>query len=735
MMKGGLELIVDKESIMMCLLITTITLVVIGYSQWYMKEEEQINIFICQLMVFAVGMEIFVTSKSYLVSFLGWEVIGVLSFTLINFWSNSLQNNKSALKAIIFNKVGDLLYLLALGLLFLFHNSSSYSLSSTYLTLPNPEGVRVSVGELVGVLLILAAMAKSAQIFLHCWLGDAMAGPTPVSALLHAATMVTAGVYLLIRSSFLFHPQPYYPTLPVSTCTLREGSEGGLEGEWWGEQTEVIRIIITNIGLLTIIFAGLVSLNQYDIKKIIAYSTCSQIGYMFISIILVSPDTGSLYHLITHAFAKALLFLSGGVLIHSYWGEQDIRKFGGLIDKTPSLFLFFLIGSLSLIGLPGFSGFFSKELILFQSFLSPLLYLPFTHSYSTLPLLSLLHTPYSTEWSRVEEGGGRGEGLGGGSTIKILIIGSLLTTLYCLRLVYYIFFKKPISYNNLQRNFSILLFKTNSDNLLLILFFSFLLMGCFFIGYSSYFFFVFPNLFNMDPFLFLFSNSPSLPPLLPSLTPQPSPFTDLHTPTPNPEGVKGWWWRGWLVEEGVEREWWERVKKEYRRVEEGVMNKKTVTTLFILPFLGIICIFSYYLFPFLRSFSIFFRSLYFYSFSKFFHTIFNSKLFFDSFYNYFLVNPSFSLSYHLFFKVLERGFIENLLILAPSRLLNSFYTHFSFFRLSFHNLPLLPSLSFPILSHFLSSLSTRFFGFFYSLLILFFSLLFLPLLFSFFPLF
>lgn len=289
-------------------------------------------------------------------------MVGIVSYLLINFWYNRVQANKSAIKAILFNKVGDIFYILFLMLL-IFNYNIIYKFDNIYLYNINNMNIL-----LIGV--IVAAVAKSAQIGLHNWLGDAMEGPTPVSALLHAATMVTAGIFLLYR------------IIPINLCYYN------------------IYNIMSYIGVLTIILGGLISIFQNDIKKIIAYSTCSQLGYMFYvnSLGLIN---NSYYHLIIHGFFKALLFLSAGILIHSYNNNQDLRKYGGIIYFSPYLYITFLIGVLSLISWPFFSGFYSKDLILIQSYLS---------NYFTYIIVN---------------------------------IGVILTNLYSIRMIYLIFYNKP----------------------------------------------------------------------------------------------------------------------------------------------------------------------------------------------------------------------------------------------------------------------------------------------------
>jgi proton-translocating NADH-quinone oxidoreductase chain L len=348
-LKTSLEFIFDKESIIMINLISIISFVVISYSVWYMNDDPHITRFLSKLLIFTVTMFILVTSNNFLLLFAGWETVGIMSYLLINFWYNSLNSNKSAFKAILYNKIGDIGYLIGLTILINLYNNSNIK----NLLINNTSENHFFIINLFLFFFILAAIAKSAQIFLHCWLGDAMAGPTPVSALLHAATMVTAGVFLLIRFSNNFF-------FEISHFNL---------------------YFILIIGALTILFGGFSSFSQFDIKKLIAFSTCSQIGYMFINngfftnsnnSLFFSTGLGdsSLFHLFTHGFFKALLFLSAGILIHNFNNDQDIRKYGSFIFKFPLTYLFFLIGSLSITSFPFLSGFFSKENIINNSFSS-----------------------------------------------------------------------------------------------------------------------------------------------------------------------------------------------------------------------------------------------------------------------------------------------------------------------------------------------------------------------------
>lgn len=283
-------------------------------------------------------MIILVTADNFLQLFLGWEGVGLVSYLLINFWFSILEANKSALKAMLMNRIGDLGIALGMCLIYYYFKTLNFN---TFLPLvPLYKEVtfiflncEFKSMDMIALLIFLGAVGKSAQLGLHTWLPDAMAGPTPVSALIHAATMVTAGVFVLIKLS---------PLLEYSTFALS---------------------FIAVIGVSTSFFAASVGLFQTDLKKIIAYSTCSQLGYM-VFICGLSNYSLSLFHLTNHAFFKALLFLSAGSIIHAMSDEQDIRKMGGLVNLLPFSYVMLLIGSLALMGTPFLTGFYSKDFIL-----------------------------------------------------------------------------------------------------------------------------------------------------------------------------------------------------------------------------------------------------------------------------------------------------------------------------------------------------------------------------------
>ena len=316
----------DSLTSTMLILITSVSALVHIYSTGYMSEDPHIPRFMSYLSLFTFLMIVLVTSDNYVQLFIGWEGVGLCSYLLINFWLTRIKANKAAMKAMLINRVGDVGLLLAMFMIIKEFGTLEYS------TL---FGTRLHTNNLtvISLLLFFGAVGKSAQLGLHTWLPDAMEGPTPVSALIHAATMVTAGVFLIIRSG---------PFFECSSLALT---------------------IVTFMGALTAFFAATIGVVQNDLKKVIAYSTCSQLGYMVMAC-GVSNYSTSLFHLLNHGFFKALLFLSAGSVIHAVNGEQDMRRMGGLIKSIPLTYSMILIGSLSLMGFPYLSGFYSKDLIL-----------------------------------------------------------------------------------------------------------------------------------------------------------------------------------------------------------------------------------------------------------------------------------------------------------------------------------------------------------------------------------
>jgi proton-translocating NADH-quinone oxidoreductase chain L len=332
-------LLYDSVTSIMFLVVTFISLLVHSYSFDYMENDPHFPRFIAYLSLFTFFMLILVSADNFLQLFIGWEGVGLCSYLLISFWYTRIQANKAAIKALVVNRIGDFALILGICLIFLMYQTIKYSIvfsvtpliyNKIFFSFFNFDCFMITG---ICFFLFIGAVGKSAQIGLHTWLPDAMEGPTPVSALIHAATMVTAGVFLIIRCSPLFEYAPK------------------------------ILLIVAFIGGLTAFFAATIGLVQHDIKKIIAYSTCSQLGYMIFACGL-SNYTLSLYHLTTHACFKALLFLCAGSIIHAICDEQDIRKMGGLRILLPYTYISMLIGSFALIGFPFLAGYYSKDMIL-----------------------------------------------------------------------------------------------------------------------------------------------------------------------------------------------------------------------------------------------------------------------------------------------------------------------------------------------------------------------------------
>jgi NADH-quinone oxidoreductase subunit L len=326
--------LVDQLSSIMLLIITGVGFLIHLYSVGYMHDDDGFGKFFAYLNLFVFFMLLLVLGSNYLVMFIGWEGVGLCSYLLIGFWYTNPSYADAAKKAFIMNRIGDLGFLIGIFLIFNVFGSVAYAdVFGKAATMHSGDAPFV----LITILLFIGAVGKSAQLPLFTWLPDAMAGPTPVSALIHAATMVTAGVYMVARSNILF-------TLAPDTM-------------------EVIAII----GLTTAAFAALIALTQNDIKKVLAYSTVSQLGYMFLGL-GVGAYTGAFFHVLTHAFFKALLFLGAGSVIHAMGGEQDLRKMGGLSGKIKITFITMLVGTIAIAGIPPFSGFFSKDEILAAAF-------------------------------------------------------------------------------------------------------------------------------------------------------------------------------------------------------------------------------------------------------------------------------------------------------------------------------------------------------------------------------
>lgn len=328
----------DSLTVVMCVVVTFISSLVHIYSIEYMSHDPHLSRFMSYLSLFTFFMLMLVTSDNFIQMFLGWEGVGLSSYLLINFWFTRIQANKAAIKAMILNRIGD--FSLIIGILIIFVHFKSIDYATVAVLTPifksqtiNFLNIEFNMLNLIGVFLFLGAVGKSAQLGLHTWLPDAMEGPTPVSALIHAATMVTAGVFLLARSSFIYEYAPNALTF------------------------------VSILGASTAFFASTVGLLQNDLKRVIAYSTCSQLGYMIFSCGLSNYSAG-IFHLANHAFFKALLFLGAGAVIHAVNDEQDMRKMGGLKNLIPFTYSAMLIGSLALIGFPFLAGFYSKDLIL-----------------------------------------------------------------------------------------------------------------------------------------------------------------------------------------------------------------------------------------------------------------------------------------------------------------------------------------------------------------------------------
>ena len=323
----GLSLLVDQLSVFMMLIVAGVGSLIVAYSVGYMEGEDEERRFFAYMSLFVFSMLLLVEGGNLLLLLAGWGMVGLSSYLLIGYYQDRPSAVAAAKKAFVMNAFGDATMALALFLLIEHTHHLSYAGVFAYAPVGGTTANLIALGLLGG------AVAKSAQIPLHTWLPDAMEGPTPVSALIHAATMVTAGVYLIARTHVLF------------------------------QYAHVIQDLAAGLGAATLVMAGLIALVQTDIKRVIAYSTMSQIGYMFVGVGLGAYPNG-LFHLMTHAFFKALLFLAAGLAIHAASGEQDIRKLAGIGKLMPKTKWVFLAGSLALVGIPPFAGFFSKDSIL-----------------------------------------------------------------------------------------------------------------------------------------------------------------------------------------------------------------------------------------------------------------------------------------------------------------------------------------------------------------------------------
>lgn len=362
---------IDTLTAVMLVVVTTVSALVHLYSIGYMHEDDSRPRFFAYLSLFTFAMLMLVTADNLLQMFFGWEGVGLASYLLIGFWYHKPSANAAAIKAFVVNRVGDFGF--ALGIFGVFFMFGSISFDAIFQAAPGAKGatmnflgMQVDVMTTLCLLLFMGAMGKSAQLLLHTWLPDAMEGPTPVSALIHAATMVTAGVFMVARLSPLF------------------------------EQAPVALQVVTLVGSVTAFFAATVGLVQNDIKRVIAYSTCSQLGYMFAAL-GVSAYGAGIFHLFTHAFFKALLFLGAGSVIHAMHHEQDMRNMGALASKIRVTWVMMLIGTLALtgVGIPhiaGFAGFHSKDAIIEGAYMA---HLPYNYSFWLLVIAAFMTSFYS----------------------------------------------------------------------------------------------------------------------------------------------------------------------------------------------------------------------------------------------------------------------------------------------------------------------------------------------------
>ena len=379
---------IDALSSIMLVVVTFVSSLVHIYSIGYMSHDPNKPRFMSYLSLFTFSMLALVTADNFLQLFFGWEGVGLCSYLLIGFWFKKETANNAAIKAFLVNRVGD--FGLALGIFLIFFYFGTVNFDTVFEQIPQLDstsikflGVTLNSVDLICLLLFIGAMGKSAQIFLHTWLPDAMEGPTPVSALIHAATMVTAGVFLIVRCS------PIY------------------------EYSDLILSFITVIGMTTAVFAASVALVQDDIKKIIAYSTCSQLGYMFFAA-GVGAYNVAMFHLFTHAFFKALLFLGAGSIIHSFKDEQNINNMGGVWKSLPLTYGLMIIGTLALTGFPFLSGFYSKDAIIEYAYLRGnnvgyyaasigIFTAVLTSIYSWRLIFKAFHGPYQNKNFKIEE--------------------------------------------------------------------------------------------------------------------------------------------------------------------------------------------------------------------------------------------------------------------------------------------------------------------------------------------
>src|SRR5512140_2429495 len=337
---------IDQLTAVMLLVVTTLSSLIHIYSVGYMHGDKGFARFFAYLELFTFFMLVLVMANNFLLMFVGWEGVGLCSYLLIGFWYEKKSASDAGIKAFVVNRVGDFGFVLAVLLIFLTFSTLDFSevFGSVWTSVTDQTyhlfGGEISVITLIALLLFLGATGKSAQLPLYVWLPDAMEGPTPVSALIHAATMVTAGVFMVARCA---------PIFALSETAMNT---------------------VAIVGGLTAVFAATIGLVQHDIKRVIAYSTISQLGYMFLAL-GVGAFSAGIFHLTTHAFFKGLLFLASGSVIHALSGEQDMRKMGALKPKIKKTWAVFLIGTLALSGIPPFAGFFSKDEILWSAYNAP----------------------------------------------------------------------------------------------------------------------------------------------------------------------------------------------------------------------------------------------------------------------------------------------------------------------------------------------------------------------------
>lgn len=326
---------VDALSSLFLLIITGVGFLIHVYSTSYMHEDEGMVKYFAYLNLFVFSMLLLVLGANYLIMFIGWEGVGLCSYLLIGFWFKNRDYTNAAKKAFVMNRIGDLGFLV--GMLIILYTFGTLGFQEFFGQIHSGAPISAATYNWIAICLFIGATGKSAQLPLYTWLPDAMAGPTPVSALIHAATMVTAGIYMIARSGALYSLTP------------------------------MVLHVVAIVGLATAIVAASIAIKQNDIKKVLAYSTVSQLGFMFLAL-GVGAYTTAVFHVMTHAFFKALLFLGSGSVIHAMGGEQDIRKMGGLGKKMRITQITFLIGCLAISGIPGFAGFFSKDEILSKAF-------------------------------------------------------------------------------------------------------------------------------------------------------------------------------------------------------------------------------------------------------------------------------------------------------------------------------------------------------------------------------